>query len=375
MGQNSLRGSDTRSLTHKWCVLAIQGMNLIVAFTSDVWRWFSYVSNILWLIALNNSHETAWLKALFNKEFEIKDLEAAKKILGIQIHKYHVRGHLWLNQSNYCQKIIDLLGMSNAKTISISLANDFRLSIAQCPLVEQDINDMKIIPHDRVFGSLMYVMLYTRPDIAHALGLVSILKRNPRKKHCSAVQWIPCYLNGPTDVGLLIDKGSFLLVHSYVDVDFVRDLGNQISKTGFVFMLGKVTMSCKWTLQDITTLSTIETKYMTAMKADNKALWLKVLTNVLSIYQDEVPLISDSSWSESARSLKTRGHVSKHLPNSVILKINYEVRSIVVNKDWIHKDLRYFLCILWNLINRTMKWGGELGILIDLERELEGKST
>ena len=141
----------------------------------------------------------------------------------------------------------------------------------------------------------MYVMVYTRLDIAHALGLVSRFKRNPRKKHCSVVQRIPCYLNGPTDMELLFDKGSFLLVHSYVDVDFVRDLGNQISKTGYVFMLGKVPMSCKWRLQDITTLSTIETKYMTATKADNKALWLKALTNVLSVYQDEVPLLYDSS--------------------------------------------------------------------------------
>ena len=45
---------------------------------------------------------------------------------------------------------------------------------------------------------------------------------------------------------------------------------------------------------------------------------------------------------ESMRSLKTHGHVSKHLPNSPILKINHKLNSIEVNKGRIHEELRYF---------------------------------
>ena len=43
------------------------------------------------------------------------------------------------------------------------------------------------------------------------------------------------------------------------------------------------------------------------------------------------------------RSLNTHKLMSKQLPNSPILKNNYELDSIMVNKGQIHEELKYFL--------------------------------
>ena len=47
---------------------------------------------------------------------------------------------------------------------------------------------MELVPYVSVVGSLMYVMVYTRPDIAHAVGVVSRYMANPGKDHWEAVK-------------------------------------------------------------------------------------------------------------------------------------------------------------------------------------------
>ena len=42
---------------------------------------------------------------------------------------------------------------------------------------------MSHVPYASVVGSLMYAMVCARPDIAHAMGVVSIYMSNPWKEH------------------------------------------------------------------------------------------------------------------------------------------------------------------------------------------------
>ena len=55
---------------------------------------------------------------------------------------------------------------------------------------------MKKVPYASTVGSLMYAMAYTRPDIAHAVRVVSRFLSNPGKEHWHTVKWIFKYLRG-----------------------------------------------------------------------------------------------------------------------------------------------------------------------------------
>ena len=57
---------------------------------------------------------------------------------------------------------------------------------------------MSRVPYSSVVGSLMYAMVFTRPDIAHVVGVVSRYMNNPGKEHWEAVKWILRYLRGTT---------------------------------------------------------------------------------------------------------------------------------------------------------------------------------
>ena len=77
---------------------------------------------------------------------------------------------------------------------------------------------MEKIPYANVVGSLMYVMLCTRPDISYAVGMVSRYQSNPGKAHWKAVKRILRYLKGTVDYRLCY-QGQDLQLKGYTDAD------------------------------------------------------------------------------------------------------------------------------------------------------------
>ena len=63
------------------------------------------------LIATKSKHEIARLKTQLSKEFDMKDLGAAKKILGMEIYRDRRRGQLKLSHRSHVVKIVVLFSM------------------------------------------------------------------------------------------------------------------------------------------------------------------------------------------------------------------------------------------------------------------------
>ena len=61
---------------------------------------------------------------------------------------------------------------------------------------------MANVPYASAVGSLMYGILYTCPDICHAVGMVSRYQSNPGQAHWQAVKRIMRYLQGTKDLAL-----------------------------------------------------------------------------------------------------------------------------------------------------------------------------
>ena len=85
------------------------------------------------LIASNDKFSISMLKSQLSEEFEMKDLSAAKKILGMEIQRDRKAGKLYLSQGHYLRKVLDIFNMDNCKAVSTPLAAHFRLSAECCP--------------------------------------------------------------------------------------------------------------------------------------------------------------------------------------------------------------------------------------------------
>ena len=121
-----------------------------------------YVDDML--IAAKNKAEIDSLKTLLSNEFEMKDLGAAKRILGMEIWRDRRAGLLYISQQKYIEKVLQSFQMENCKPVSTPLAAHFRLDASALPSTDEERDYMSRVPYSSAVGSLMYAMVCNRPD-------------------------------------------------------------------------------------------------------------------------------------------------------------------------------------------------------------------
>ncbi|KAK1427083.1 hypothetical protein QVD17_15766 [Tagetes erecta] len=147
-----------------------------------------YVDDML--ICCEDKDEIEVTKELLMKAFDMKDLGAAKKILGMEIVRDRVNGKLILHQQAYINKILNNYSMQDCKPVKTPLAQHFKLSSRDSPQTEEERYQMRGVPYANLVGSFMYLMVCTRPDISYAVSLVSRYIADPGKLHWEAAKWL-----------------------------------------------------------------------------------------------------------------------------------------------------------------------------------------
>ena len=126
--------------------------------------------------------------------------------------------------------------MDKAKAVSCLLANYFKLSTMQKPSIDKENEEMEKIekiPYASTVRSLMYIMVCTRPDITHAVGVVSIFLSNLGKEHWAIVKWIFRYLRGTSKICLYFGDTGPMLV-GYTDANMAGDVDSRKSTSSYL---------------------------------------------------------------------------------------------------------------------------------------------
>jgi hypothetical protein len=89
--------------------------------------------------------------------------------------------------------------------------------------------------------SLMYEMVCSRPDITHAVGVLSRYMSKSGKEHWTTVKRVFRYLCGTTNYGLCYQRRPRLVrvvdIYGFVDAYWAGDLDRRRSTSGYVFNL------------------------------------------------------------------------------------------------------------------------------------------
>ncbi|XXG53669.1 hypothetical protein AAC387_Pa03g1731 [Persea americana] len=139
------------------------------------------------------------VKVWLAKTFDMKDLGEASYILGIKLHRDRKNRMIGLSQAAYIDKVLVRFAMQDSKKGITPFRHGVHLSNDQCPKTPQEKEQMREVPYASTVGSLMYAMLCTRPDICHAVGLVSRYQSTPGPDHWIAVKCILKYLRRTRD--------------------------------------------------------------------------------------------------------------------------------------------------------------------------------
>ena len=171
--------------------------------------------------------------------------------------------------------------MKESNPVKVPIPVGVNLYVEQCPKTREEEEDMSRVPYANAIGILMYAMVCTRPNIAHAVGVLSRYMSKPRKEHWTTVKRVFRYLCGTTYYAICYrgrpGPNRVINVHGFVDADWVGDLDHRISTSGYVFNLFGGAIHWMSKRQAVVALSTTKVEYMVATNVSKEAVWLQTL--------------------------------------------------------------------------------------------------
>jgi hypothetical protein len=208
-------------------------------------------------------------KDQMQKLFKMSDLGLLSYYLGIEVTQ--AEGEIKLCQRSYAAKIIEMAGMSDCNSCQTPM--ECRLKLIKddgSALIDATL-------YRSVIGSLRY-LVNSRPDLAHAVGMVSRFMEKPSTTHWCAVKQILRYVRGTLNHGCRYKagRGNAELL-GYSDSDHAGDIGDRKSTSGQVFFVGRNLVTWSSQKQKVVATSSCEAEYVAANSATCQGVWLSRL--------------------------------------------------------------------------------------------------
>jgi hypothetical protein len=286
-----------------------------------------YVDDLL--ILSEDINQVLKVKAALAAAFKMVDFGEVSVVLGMRVTRDRERGILCIDQEKYAEEVLKRFNMENCKPISIPLPTDQKLVKTQGAFTEEERSHMEDIPYRQAVGSLMYLMVSTRPDLAAALGTLAKFMQNPGKVHWEAAKRVLRYVQQTKKLGLQFRREESLELVGFCDSDWGGDPDTRRSTTGYVFLIGGGAFSWCSKKQGGSALSSCEAEYYAASQAAQEVAWQRSFMEEIGLKQEEAVLIgSDSQSALNLIDNPVYHERSKHIG----IRVHY-VREQVLKKE------------------------------------------
>ena len=145
----------------------------------------------------------------------------------------------------------------------------------------------------------MYLMSCTRLDIAYAVNKLSRYTSNPGAMHWQGIMRVLKYLRFTRDYGLHYTRYPAVL-EGYSDANWISNVKDSKSHSGYVFTLGGAAVSWKSSKHTVIARSTMESEFIALDKCGEEAEWLRHFLEDIPRWPKPVPPICIHCDSQSA---------------------------------------------------------------------------
>ena len=197
---------------------------------------------------------------------KLRDLGPTDYLLGIGIRRNLNSHQLWINSKQYILRKLEEFGMTDCKPVGTPINPSISLSKDDSPKTPDEIEAMRNVPYMSAVGSLLFLALVSRPDIAYAASVLCRFNSCPGMAHWKAVKHVFRYLSGTIDYELEYgpDPSANDLITVMSDSDLGGNKDNGKSTTGYIIKVGSGVVSWCSKLQPVVTLSSTEAEFVAA---------------------------------------------------------------------------------------------------------------
>ncbi len=269
-------------------------------------------------------------------EFGLKDLGPVRKFLGVEFERSPSTFDLWLHQGEYIDTLLadyDLSDCHPALT-PMDATHPFGRETDSFP----DVPNIKT-SYQALMGRLLFLSLFTRPDITLAVNRLAQQNAEPSPRHFASARRVLRYLKGTRDLrmhfgnnpsnpkGLRLDQhgGSEGLV-GFSDSDWAGE-DDRMSISGYSWFYGGCLVDWGSKKQRTTALSSTEAEYMALSLSIQGGLWLRSsldqarvgcsLSTALNVdNKSAISLASNASLHGRAKHIDIKYHfIREHIAN------------------------------------------------------------
>src|SRR3954447_3482679 len=258
-----------------------------------------YVNDLLLLT--NSSESMKKLKTELSNKFAMTDCGEIHQFLGLRILRDRQRKLITVDQHQLTHQILNRFQMTECKSVATPLDPSRHLIKRSAEGGENKNSDDDAADPTlfrQIIGSLMYLMIGSRPDIAAAISIISQFAADPSRYHYAAAKRVIRYLKGTINYQLhLGSTDESLKLIGYCDANWGNDISTRRSTTGYLFYLSGGVISWSSKRQPTVALSSTEAEYMAITHATKEAIWLRSLMNELGYDQSTPTLIFEDNQS------------------------------------------------------------------------------
>lgn len=230
------------------------------------------------------------LEKILHSKFEVNNLGDVRSYLRMEIQR-NDNGWFGVNQTAYIRKIANDYGLVDAKPSNVPMDVSYRKQISGDILVSNE-------RYRSLIGSLLYVSVNTRPDIAASVGILSQKVERPTQEDWNEVKRVVKYLKGTADLSLVIgndDQHENLI--GYADADWAEDRMDRKSVSGHVFRFKGNTIGWRSKKQTVVAMSSAEAEYISLSEACRELVWIRRLLNDFHQPQNTATIIYEDNQS------------------------------------------------------------------------------
>ena len=237
------------------------------------------------------SDSAKMLKQKIKDGFKSKDLGECSYILGMHVIRDRVKGIIRISQRQYIMDLLKRFKMEDCKPVETPLnPGTTYVKTGMKSLPESKIfGDVKL--YQKAIGSLIYLMISTRPDISFAVSHLARFMQQPREVHWQAVMRIFRYLQGTKDMDLIFQKDQKMKPIGYADASYAPDISDCRSIMGYLFIMSGSAVIWKTQKQVSVARSTCDAEFMALGHCASEAAWLRNLLNDILTNNTNTPIM------------------------------------------------------------------------------------
>ena len=229
------------------------------------------------------------------KYFDVTLTGDASYFLGIRVTRSRDADepYLCLDQAKFATTVLERFEVTRNTRVATPLPQNEDLVPNTDPKEDADANTVR--NYQRVIGSLMYLMLGTRPDLAYSVGKLARFSSNPSPRHVEIIDRVLSYLKTHRTHDIMYVKNGSIEPEGYVDADFAGDTSDRKSTAGYAFMLGGSAFSWSSKRESSVATSTMEAEYIALFLGAQQAAWIWQFYNQIGFpLESPITIYSDS---------------------------------------------------------------------------------